>query len=232
MGTIGGIFAVTALVFCVTSILKRRKVSAAVNRRISVGIAIVLSLVLTFGLIFGLMSRIVSTNYEDSAVGTYEYKGHTYIIYKDEIPLKIEELIATDYTEYNYYIVWDEESVFLSRLEAMQRPRYNALEQPDFRYTIVDVKWGALYKACLNDFLDDYEGWSSEDIYGNVFHDSFVLADAAPWGADKAYQLKQGGVDEMSQIYILCYPGRLVKIQFGWDVTQEQMEKIGNLLEG
>ena len=232
MGTIGGIFAVTALVFCVTSILKRRKVSAAVNRRISVGIAIVLSLVLTFGLIFGLMSRIVSTNYEDSAVGTYEYNGHTYKIYKDEIPLKIEDLIATDYTEYNYYIVWDDESVFLSRLEAMQRPRYNALEQPDFRYTIVDVKWGALYKACLNDFLDDYEGWSSEDIYGNVFHDSFVLADAAPWGADKAYQLKQGGVDEMSQIYILCYPGRLVKIQFGWDVTQEQMEKIGNLLEG
>ena len=86
--------------------------------------------------------------------------------------------------------------------------------------------------ACLKDMLDDYDGWSSEDIYGNVFHDSFVLADAAPWGADKAYQLKQGGVDEMSQIYILCYPGRLVEIQFGWDVTQEQMEKIGNLLEG
>ena len=230
LGVIGGIFAITALVVFLTNVMKRRKVSAAANHWISVAIGVVLSLVLTFGLIFGILSRITAINYDDSAVGTYQYKGDSYNIYRDEIPLKIEDLMETDYEEYNYYLQWDEESIFLSKVEAMQRPRYDALEEPRMSYTIVDVKWKIFYNACLNDMLDDYEGWSSEDIYGNVFHDSFILADAAPWGAEKVYQLKQGGADEMSQSYILCYPGKLVKIQFDWEVTPEQMGKIGTML--
>ena len=35
----------------------------------------------------------------------------------------------------------------------------------------------------------------------------------------------------MSQIYILCYPDRLVKLQFGWDITQQQKEMVGTLLQ-
>jgi hypothetical protein len=182
-------------------------------------------------LIVTVVSGITDRGYADSSVGTYEYKGHTFAIYKDDIPLKIEDILETEYSEYNYHLVWDDDSFLVSRLEATQRPRKDALEQPDFGYTIVDVKWKALYNPCLKDMLDDYEGWYSEDIYGNVFHDTFVLTDAAPWGAERVYQLSQGGVEEMSQVYILCYPGRLVKMQFGWDVTREQMQIIGDLLQ-
>ena len=229
--TVAGILVITAVIVGMTELMKRLKVNAGMNMSVTILLAVVLSIVFTGVLVFGIIQAVMSDREEDIPYATYEYKGHTYDVYHHDIPLTIEDLMDTGYDGYSYIRLRDEESVFLSRLEATQRPRYDALEQPDFSYTVVDVKWNALYGACLKDMLDDYDGWSSEDIYGNVFHDSFILADAAPWGADQVYRLKQGGVDEMSQCYILCYGGRLVKIRFSWDVTAEQMAAVGDLLK-
>ena len=44
--------------------------------------------------------------------------------------------------------------------------------------------------------------------------------DPAPWGAEEVYQLYRAG--EPSDQYLVCWPDRILEIDFGWTPTADQ----------
>ena len=133
--------------------MKHLKAPSWVNIAVTYGILIAL----TVGFISGLTALILRNSgsgwLEDHPpVETYEYRGMTWKIYQDDIPLRIEDLVAVDYDRWSTEAQVDS-SFLLTHGEYTQRPRMDALDQPDLHYEIVTVKTGFLYDLCKNDFI-------------------------------------------------------------------------------
>ena len=229
-GTIAGILAITAVVLGISALLKRAKATAKTNRAVTLILTIVLSLAFTGVLMYGVVNAVLSDMDSEIPYDTYEFRGHTYNIYRHELPLTVEDLMLTDYDSYSYQTVEEQNSMFLQIYSARQRPKWNDLEEPELDYTVVNVKAGFLFDLCMESMLHRYDGWYSEDIYGNEYQDSYLKIDPAPWGADVAYQLCQSGTSEYSSNYLLCYGNRIVELNPDWDMTREQMGIVGELL--
>ena len=225
--TVVGILGITALMVLLSNLMKKRKFSSAANRNITLGTAVLLSLVfcaVLIGVIFGSIRD--NADLREGAE-TYEYNGWTFVEYHDELPLTIEDLMETDYEEYSYEAWTDESSFLLSRYEATQEPRYDALDQPELQYRVVTVKVPGLYDFCLEQMFEEFShnyGYP-EDTEGWEVHQA---VDPAPWDADAAYQLILGG--EAQERYLLCYEDRIVEIDFSWTPTEAQMEVVGQIL--
>ena len=176
--------------------LKRLQFSAQDNKIITMISCVVLSfLVVGVGAV-AVMSGI-DRIWPDESDGTDEYKGRTFISYDNILPLTIEDLTGTAEGNYSYSLKGDC-SVLLEKYVARQDPNMYDLELPDLRYVILDVKFPWIYDACLKELLEQYVGWEYTDVYGNVYHDEFVEMDAAPWGADTAYQGYNGNTRKRS----------------------------------
>lgn len=87
------------------------------------------------------------------------------------------------------------------------------VEGTEAAYTVLEVKAGFLYDLCLDEML----------------HEHYFPVDAAPWGAQQAYQL---GVCESpsNPWWILCYEDRIVEIRLPGEPTQEQMDLVARIL--
>lgn len=102
------------------------------------------------------------------------------------------------------YTITVRETGFLARYQ---------VEGQGFQYMILDVKFGCLYRLCLDESLPDH----------------YYQVDAAPWGAEKTYRY---GIDQgvRSMRWLLCYDGRIVEIQLSEEPTPEQMALVGEVL--
>lgn len=158
---------------------------------------------------------------------TYEYNGWTYYIYDDPIPLRIEDLIDTDYDGYSYEIISDDSSPLLSRFEARQKTRYDALTEPEMQYRIVQVKFPLLYDWVLTEMLDEFDhNYAYPEDDPNWKEDQSI--DPSPWGAEEVYQLILDGEDQAR--YLLCYENVIIEIDLDWMPTAEQMATISQKL--
>ena len=221
------VFAITALILNFSTLMKHFKAPASVNCTMTIIITLVLSFGICGILLIIIFSRVHTLFPDRVPVETYEYNGWTYAVYDDELPLTVEDMMELDYHEYS--CSWTaEESIFLAQFDAIQRPRKDALEMPDLEYTITKIKLPILYDWCLQELLGSYDDWHSEDIYGRIFYDRYEPIDAAPWGADIAYQLYRG--DNPMEIYLICFDDRMIEIIPGWELTTEQMAIIGEKL--
>lgn len=229
LATILVMLAVIALVLSISALMKRLKVSAKVN--------LTITMILTFVFSFGVTGIVVILIFnglrglfpERTPVETYEYNGWTFEVYNDELPLTVGDIMDIEYHEYSCR--WTaEETLFLAQFDAVQRPRMDALDMPELKYTITKVKLPILYDWCLQAMLSRYDYWFSEDIYGQIIHDTFEPMDAAPWGANAAYRLCSG--DHFMNVYLLCFDDRIIEIHPDWELTTEQMSIIGQKLSG
>lgn len=140
----------------------------------------------------------------------YAPLGSTWAQYEDAPPLSAEEYFGDGYVQTSS-LDWVEESAFLAKYDA----RTTAVREDtylDLSYTIVEVKWDALYGICLKDYLDD-------ELY---------TVEAAPWGAEKAF--RYGTPEEPRNVWLLCYEDRIVDIYIEEEPTPEQMTLIGATL--
>lgn len=227
--TIVVIIGMTAIILLVSELMKRMKVKAKTNRMIT----ILLTIGISFGFVGILLMMIVGSlnSFWDDKIptDTYEFQGQTYEVYGDEIPLKLEDLAEVEYEGYSYEL-WGTESFLTGEWEATQRPRWDALEEPDLDYTFIDVKLPALYSLCKNAALKDFTpnyGWKPSD--GEPWEIAIEI-DGYPWGANEAYQLLLG--EELQQQFLLCYDKRIVEIDFehDWILTDEQKSIVGEKL--
>lgn len=210
-----------------TRLMKKLNVSARKNMLITYAIIAVLSLAVTGLGTFGVIGALNQWNPEKNNLPTYEFHGEIHTLYRDEIPLTIQDFMDVDPGIYSYRYSRTSESLLVRVEEAYQRPRYDMLEQPELEYRIVDVKVPFLYDFCLNTLLESGGDAWSEDIYGNVTYDEYRQIDAAPWCADAAYQEYNG--DYANNKFILCYDDLIVEFDPDWEMTQEQMAVVSEI---
>ena len=111
-----------------------------------------------------------------------------------------------------------------------QRPRMDALDQPDLEYETVTVKSGFLYGLCKKDFIS----WVERHNHGlpRENWDEYRLIDAPAWDAEEVYQRYHAG--EPINQFLVCWPGRIAEIKFDWDwtVTEDMAATAARALKG
>jgi len=224
------ILGVTAFIVWMSELMKRMKFSAKLNRRITMVLTVVVSFGLTGVLLIYIIGRITFFFPEKSPMETYEYKGQIFKVYRDKLPLTVEDLIETDYEGYSYEIRTLDRSVLVEQEEATQRPRWDALAEPELSYSITTVKASFLYGWCKKALLDDFSHNYGRPEPEEAMWEEHIKIDATPWNAEEAYQLKLG--DDMQMRFLLCYENCIVEIDFenDWQLTPEQMKTVAEKL--
>lgn len=212
-----------ALVLTIKNALKRAEAPRRVNLTVTIVSCVILSFVLTGAMVWGI-GRGVNAGWlgERQPVETYTTtqpngSTHTWDIYRDPLPLKVEDLQDVDYDHYSYE--WKaRESFLLAQYVARQDSFPDGRLAPELNYAIVDVKLPGLFAICLNDYLDMY------DYERNVPEEDkkrFRKTDDPAWQADAVYQLYHQ--DEAKDEYILCWSNRIVYINFDELPTAQQI---------
>ncbi len=224
------VLGLTAVILGISKWMKRMKLSAKMNRNITFVLSLVVPFVFSITLIFFVIATVLSSPSAKVPVDTYEFKGQTFEVYGDTLPLTIEDLIETEYDEYSYEMHTQNKSIFLEEDAATQRPRWDALTQPRLDYSITRIKAPLLYNLCKKSLLDDFAHNYGRPVPEDPTWETHISIDAAPWGANEAYQLMLA--DEMQMRFLLCYDDCIVEIDFelDWQLTTEQMKTIAEKL--
>lgn len=212
----------------IQSALKRRKFSRAANRAITMGAIVLLTLALMAALTAGLFAALRSDVGERPPAETYEAYGSTWNIYHDEIPLRVEDLMEADYDGWSTEA--DIQSTpLVSKTTYTQRTRMDdTTALPNLKYSVVEVRLPFLRSIVERGLLRHVERYNDPSI--PELRDEYRPADASLWDAETAYRSYWGG--DPSNQYLVCWPDRMVEIQFYWEPTPEQIaaaaEKLKN----
>lgn len=207
--------------------LKRKKASRGVNRTVTILTSFVISFTMMGLIVGGTLFASSHGLFVDKNEETYEHRGMTWVIHKDELPLTVEDLVEI---EYDGYIkeCRGESSFLLGQFFLHQRPRYDAENYasiPQLEYTITQIRVPALYEFCKNRLM-----YEKEVVYPNEKQE-YKRIDAAPWGAKDAYRLYDS-IYGAENVYLLCYDKMIVEIMFDWEIANHQMNIAGKKLQG
>ena len=211
---------------CLSRWLKKRGVSRRVNQAVTMGCILLLTVAGLAGITAGILTGLLSFDDGHQPVGSYQWGSFTWDIYDDPMPLTVEDLVETD-TQYSREADC-QETFLLSRCEYEQRPLFNQ-EERDYQlsYTVTDIKLPFLYNFIRQSLLEERQ---DEAVDGYVFVDHYEPIDAAPWGAQAAYQVQRD--DGPRDTYLICWESRMVEIHFYWTPTPEQIRTAAELLGG
>lgn len=204
--------------------LKKMNASRAVNRTVTMLVCGALSLGLMAGMVSITLRGIRSGWLDDHPPAeTYTYKGWEWDVYHDEIPLRIENLMATDYDQWSTEETVNS-SILISFREYTQRPRMDALKESELNYDILEVKFPALYQICKKGMLERY--WYNDP---EEYRATYSLDDAFSGVADEVYRYQWQG--NSYNRYLLCWADRIVEIRFDEEPTMEQMSIAAKILK-
>ena len=196
----------------VKNFLKGRKASRALNRGVTLTVDVVLAFVLmggiTGGLVWGITTGRISSMEE--------------LI---DPPLSVEELTGVE--DDRYITSTQADSTFLiTERNFYQHIFYEQLQPGEqfatLDYTIVDVHLPFLYNWCVEELLHDRDDWSGETDDGQPYY-QYQDIDPAPWGAEQAWQRWWAVEDAPTGEWLVCWPGRIVVLEPGFYLTEEQM---------
>lgn len=159
---------------------------------------------------------------------------HTYTVYHDPLPLTVEDLVGeTAYTDYSCCRAVEGTPLMTEGDYRQEVPFvFDVSEQdgPELFYSVYQVHLGCLYKPVKDSFFREVQRRNRNSYL--ISSCDWKTVDAAPWGAQEAYQYVCDG--ELWGTYLLCYQDRMVKISFApwYDTlpTAEQMALVGEVL--
>ena len=160
---------------------------------------------------------------ENRVVGQYEWNGHSFDIYKDDIPLRVEDLETVTSPDYSYE-AREQNSLLLHKGEYSQRI-WGISDLPELSYSIYSTNIPALYDLCVREAVTpvDYPIGVYED--GELFYETYVHQEALPWGADYVWRRQAGG--DFYNHWVLCYGSKVVILKPDWELTEGQMAAVG-----
>ena len=203
--------------------LREAGVSRGVNIVLTATAALVFTITVTV-----VLAAVVISHHQDSGGETFTTSsGWTFSVYHDEMPLYVQEL--EDVPDISWSTQAEEHRTpLLSRTEYTQRALSNDNSLPDLSYTVTRVKVPALYAPLKTWMIQS----KKDDVHNGkvVFPNHYVSADAAPWGAQDAYQLYWSG--GLLDTYLLFYENTAVEITMPSSPTPEQMAMVGEKLGG
>lgn len=222
-----GVFAIIALAWKIQDALKKSGASKRVNIVVTLLSIVALSVVLNIGITLAVFRGMNTGWFGRKPVETHTVtvgsRSYSWDIYRDPLPLKLEDLQQVDYDYYSYR--WTEtESFLLAQYTGRQDAAPGVM--PELHYSIAEVKWPALFDYCLEDYLNMYNyEWRAPQENTRVFR----RTDDLGWRADAVYQLYDR--EEAVSSYILCWGNRIVHIRFDALPTAQQIavtvEKLG-----
>lgn len=202
-------FAAFFVVRLTHNILRRMNASATVNRTVTIIVDILVVLVLFVAFLPRLAQEPPPPNaepYEYTYLSMDGEKTATEYAYHDPLPLYVEDLTETDYDRYS--CKREDSSTPLVRKQTFsQQMRWGerGADAPTLRCTIYDIRLALLFAPCLQGKLNEYADrkWSMMD---------YREADAAPWGADRAWQLWDTEDSTPRDSWLLVYGRRIVTL--------------------
>lgn len=203
-----------AVVQGVKQLLKRKKASRGVNRAVTLTVDVVLAAVLMAAIVFGALRATQNgllDRYNEPAV----------------LPLTLADLWGDELPAADYTPSWTEDASPLVAVHDGSEwayPTEQGVPVPSLGYTVTQVRLSALYGQCRAQRLA--EQTSNNDSRPDDMQRTCVPCDAAPWGANEAWQLgwqDTGSADR----YLLCYDRNIIEIQFSWPPTNEQKAMVG-----
>jgi len=191
-------------------LLKKMKVSAKWNQIIIIVLAIVASV--------GMTTALIMTVMKDADFISRE---------KTEMPLELSNLreveednLVEDYRESG--------SIFLAYKEGYQREKWEEGESVEERlmidYTVLVIELPFIYDFCKEEMLDRYSDWDEKypELQG---YQGYKKVHMPQWKALEVYQY-HGYENEPENKYIVCYEDRILQIDFGWEITDEDIAKV------
>lgn len=137
---------------------------------------------------------------------------YTHYVYREEIPLRIEDLTGDAYAEDQYDARWSmERSAFLVQYEATHT---SCGFGRHIKYTIVDTYAPSRYDRYLTDLLD---------------RQPYVLIQENYTGAQAIYQVYDD--DRPLLGWMFCFEKRIVMLETDWALTEEQLQKVAEILQ-
>lgn len=232
LATIMGIILVMlfAVIFGVTGIqavMKRKGVPTKTNRTVTWVLALILSVAVT-GMIFPVTDAVMDLPVweENREVRQFEWNGHYFDIYNDPIPLRVEDLTDAVCPDYSYSA--HEQSSPLLKKGDYRQLVWASSEFPEMSYIVYTTKLPAIYDLVIRELRKPMEYPAGVYENGEPYYDVYVQQEAAPWGANEVWRRFAGG--EPYDNWILCYDDTVVYFTPDWELTAEQMVKVGEIL--
>ncbi len=222
------LFAVIIFIMGLQGLMKRKGVSTGTNRTVTWILTVILTVVvvsLTFPVADAIMKLPVWE--ENREVQQFAWNGHYFTIYKDDIPLRVEDLTDTTSPDYSYE-AREQSSPFLKKGDYSQRI-WGSSDLPEMTYIVYTTNIPAIYDLCIREVTTPMEYPAGADSNGNLFYDTYEPQDASAWKAAKAYRRYAG--EAPYNHYVLCYEKCIVILQPNWELTREQMALIGKTFE-
>lgn len=219
------IAAISFLLNRIKNMLKSHGVSAKRNLFLTLVADIILAIALVSIFTYTAIAFFKHSPFEThKPVRTYvEENGWKWDIYADAIPLKVEDMTATNYRDYSYTEDKVQRSVFLSKKKYRQWAIPNGEDVPEISYTILDTHFSPIYHLCLDSLLRLEE----EEV--KHFSENWARIDAIPWNADAVWQ-KYYGSNPSGQ-YIICYGNRMIELDcFNLELTNAGKKAVGEKL--
>lgn len=161
-------------------------------------------------IVVGLFLYYGTLNMLNVEISRYAPLGSAWEQYEEAPPISAEEYYGpgTETTSYRSQV---RESIFLAEYRAWQYLK-NGKDSLALDYTVLEVKWTALYGICLKEYQES----------------EMFPVDAAPWGAEQAY--RYGTPKELKTVWLLCYEDRIVEFYAEEEPTPEQKALVGQRL--
>lgn len=196
--------------FGVSRFLKAKKVSAKINIIVTLVAGIMVALAMTAGAFWLIMWDADEIFHTDT-----------------QMPLQLRDLKTGNVSEYEK-IYQVNESMILSHIESWEIATWGKAEEEyiSLEYDVIQVKVDWAYKFCKEEFLHKYD-----DIYEDVSEWAsygFQKVDMPVWQADEVYQRY---TNRPRNEFVLCYEERIIRIEFDWDVTEEELLKASEMLQ-
>ncbi len=199
--------------------LKAAGAPRGVNRFATVALAVVLAEAAAAGLVWLLLRMPLER--AGHVTGSYTYpSGYTRELYADPLPLTMQDLIEVPPGE----VRSRERERSATPLLAVTDCRDWGFTEPDsgqLAYTLYEPNGARLYGFCQKQLLAQYDTPAPGP---GELADHWFAVDAAPWGAEAAYQRfwSDGPLPE----YLVCWPGRLLVLRLPWEPTPAQRDVI------
>ena len=220
-------FAGFGLVNAVRNGLREQKVSSGVNKVLTFVFSFIFLSLFYTGIIWATLSLADGTIFASDSE-TYEYRGETFTVYHDELPLTVGDLLGTSDEGYSMRRQVSM-SPLAQRTEGRQQARLdaeNSAEMPGMEYTVTKISIPALYEWCRDDLIHEKQDTVVDDEV--VYMDAWERSDAAPWNANEAY--RHLWLEGYTNEYLLFYEDRIVEIRFDWEPDEAQMAVVAEKL--
>lgn len=222
----GPVILVTWIALSIKEDLKKQKTPRRKNQVITISVAVI-GTVFAMGLILylTLMSVITFGGFSGSEetvdITLSDSHTMTWDIYRDELPLYVQDLPGLENLEYEYYSCENRRhgTILASFSEVRQdAPPHPDADVPQLAYEITETRFRAIHELCLDHYLHPDQPWNNDSVW--------TVQDADKYGWEQVWQLYTDGAPRDRWLFADSTNGtfRIIEMVFYWDPTPQQVQ--------